>query len=111
MFIPGENVSFRFTLPFYSSDVNKGYVTFYQDDRVILELSKNASSFKAIPGKRQCYVDVTLTQQQSLLFENDEDYYAQINLIVSNGSGGTFRCTSKKVKGSNGTQFKQEVVT
>ena len=111
MFIPGETVSFRFTLPFYSSDISKGFVTFYQDDRVILEITTAASKYKSVAGQRKCYVDVTLTQQQSLLFDDDKDYYAQINVLVSDGSGGTLRCTSRKVKGSNGTQFKQEVVT
>ena len=107
MFIPGETVSFRFTIPFYRSDVSKGYVTFFQDNRVILELQASSSNFKAVGSERKCYLDISLTQPQSLLFEGYTEYSVQLNIMLTDGS----RCVSREIKSYNGKQFKPEVVT
>ena len=105
MFIPGETIAHQFYLPFVRSDISRVYVTYHQDDRIILK--KYVTATQLVPEERRSYFNMDLTQEESLLFQNDKLYTIQLNVVFANGA----RAASTEIKGINGMQHIQEVVT
>lgn len=50
---------------------------------------------------------VTLSQEESLLFEDNRDFKIQLNVLTTSGS----RCVCHEIKGSNGVQHHREVIS
>ena len=105
MFIPGETISHQFFIPFVRSDVGKILVTYRQFDDVILVKTVYPGQIETLEGKSQ--FTVTLSQEESLLFDNEADYYIQLNVIFTSGA----RCASSEMRGTNGVQHVKKVVT
>ena len=107
MFTPGETVSYKFILPFIRSDVGRIYVSYYQNNHIILEKTVPCVQVVNMSDEGKSYFTVSLSQEESLLFENMSDYFMQINIVFANG----MRAASRLMKGTNGIQQIQEVVT
>jgi hypothetical protein len=103
VFIPGETVSFRFILPFVDEEIVKVITTFKQNDHIVCEIPVESSYI----GDGQFVI--TLSQEQSLLFKDDTDFYIQLNAIL-NVDGSSIRCASTEIKCSNYRQHIREVV-
>lgn len=104
MFIPGETITHRFYIPFSTDNVSKIYVSYRQDNKLIFqtEVSKQDIQSEGI----NYYFEVLFTQEQSLLFKNNNSYTVQLNVALESGK----RCTSIELKGENGVQHIREVV-
>ena len=105
MFIPGETIAHQFYLPFVRSDISRVYITYHQEDRIILK--KYVTATQLVPEGNRSHFDMDLSQEESLLFQNDKPYTFQLNVVFTNGA----RATSTEMKGINGMQHIQEVVT
>ena len=107
MFTPGETVTHRFILPFFRSDIGRIYISYHQNNHIVLEKTVPAIQIENITSENSSRFVVTLTQEESLLFENGKDYYIQLNVAFTSGA----RAASRLIKGTNGIQQIQEVVT
>ena len=107
MFIPGETISHRFIIPFVRSDIGRVYITYHQDDRIILKKSIPGPQVRRLSDSNESYFIITFTQKESLLFRNNNDYTVQLNVVFDSGD----RCTSYEISGKNGMQHIKEVVT
>ena len=105
MFHPGETVTHTFTIPFLFSEVSKVIITYKQNDHIIL--TKAITSDFADSSESTSSVIVTLTQEESLLFEENKDFRIQLNVFTKSGA----RVTSDEIKGENGAQHYKEVIT
>lgn len=112
MFYPGETIVQSFIVPFLQSDIDKAIVSYKQNDHIVLE--KEATSTQIyddtdpndpVPVEFSELV-IVISQEESLLFENDMSYEIQIN-IFSMGN----RQTSEPIKDTTGRQFYREVYT
>lgn len=104
MFHPGETVSHTFTIPFQASEVAKVIVTYKQNDRIVL--AKTITSGITDSTDSASIVSLTLTQQESLLFEEKKGFTIQLNVFTNNGR----RVTSNEIRGENGAQHYKEVI-
>ena len=104
MFHPGETVSHTFTIPFSSSEVAKIIVTYKQNDHIIL--TKTITSNITDSSESTSLAVVTLTQEESLLFEEGKDFKIQLNVLTNSGN----RITSNEIKGENGAQHYKKVI-
>ena len=106
VFIPGETISHKFVVPFQSGSVTKIIVTYRQDNHVILEKIVYPGQVESLPAGNGQFT-VLLSQEESLLFDDDKLFYVQINAILTNNT----RCTSAEIKGTNLKQHIREVVS
>lgn len=106
MFIPGETISHEFHIPFVQSDgIRVIYVTYKQNDDVFLIKEVYPGQItEELPGS---HFTVTLSQQESLLFQNNSNFYVQLNVLFESGA----RSTSVALKGTNEDQHLREVVS
>lgn len=108
MLIPGETAVHYFTMPFELSDVSEIIVTYKQRGYIVLEKVITASSqdvtFSVDDNKTVFYF--RLTQEESLLFEDEEDYSVQLNVKMQN----TNRVASYPVFARTGPQYKRQVI-
>ena len=105
MFIPGETIAHRFNIPFPKEGITRVLVTYKQENRTILVKTVYSNEIQA--SGNNCYLTVTLSQEESLLFKNDKNFKAQLNILFSSG----VRCASKEVDGINGIQHIRKEVT
>ena len=108
MFIPGETISFEFQLPFEKNDIQKVILTYRQRDHIVLV--KTIYPGQIVNEVHGSHFVVTLTQEESLLFKDDDYFYVQINVTFIAPDGNT-RCTSYELRGENKLQHYREVVT
>lgn len=106
MFSPGETTVQRFTVPFTPSELSTIIVTYRQDDHIVL-IKTITSGFTAGATAGETAFEIALTQQESLMFKDDSDYYVQINVYTTSGS----RATSKEMKDSTGVQHYKKVIS
>lgn len=107
MFTPGETITSEYHLPFRQEDVAALYLSFRQDDRIILSKQINRTNIiNSTSPVNTSYIIGTLTQEESLLFDDNKQYYAQWNALLINGQ----RITSEEMRGTTGTQHKREVI-
>ena len=101
-FHPGETVVLNFIIPFNILDVKAVILSFRNNDRVAFEAV--ATSFRAEEdensGTSKTRVGFTMTQAESLQFEENNIYYMQLNVFGPNSS----RMTSKEIKVTTGAQ-------
>ena len=102
MFIPGETISHKFYIPFVRSDIDRIYVSYKQNDCLILKKTVYPGSVTR-EGVNSYFI-VVLSQEESLLFQDDMGYTIQLNVIFTSGA----RCSSKDIKGVNGAQHLRE---
>ena len=98
-FHPGETVVLNFVIPFSLYDVKAVVVSFRNNDRVAFEAI--ATSFKQEgddPYKTR--VGFTLTQAESLQFDENSIYMMQLNVFGPNSS----RIVSDEIKLTTGAQ-------
>ena len=105
MFVPGETIAFLFNLPFNKEIVDTIQVSFRQSDRIILVVTVNQGSL--IHTEKGSQFTVGLSQQQSLLFDDNACFYAQLNVLFTTGT----RATSKEMRGENILQHIRKVVS
>ena len=84
-FHPGETVVMNFVLPFNQLDVKAVVLSFRDRNSVVLETM--ATGFKSEgENNEKTRVGYTLTQEESLLFEENSIYQLQLNVFGPNGS-------------------------
>ena len=105
MFHPGETVSHTFIIPFAATEVAKVIITYKQNDCIIL--TKTITSGISDSINSMASIDVDLTQEESLLFEEKASFTIQLNVFTNNGR----RITSNEIVGENGAQHYKEVIT
>lgn len=106
MFIPGETIAHQFIIPFVANEIEKVIVSYKQDDHIVLELTVTSEQIEQGETAAEAKFTVSLSQTQSLLFMNNKDTYAQLNVILPNGT----RCSSKEMKLDTGNQHIREVI-
>lgn len=107
VFIPGETISHQFFVPLTQGDVSRVYVSYRQDGRVILIKNVYPGHMTNVTSGVGSSFIVTLSQQESLLFRDNESFTVQVNMILRDG---VTRYTSKEMNGENGIQHIREVV-
>ena len=112
MFIPGETISHTFIIPFDRTDIDTVIVSYEQKGHIVLERTiASQSEFNEYhdahgildPSKTE--ITVCLTQAESLLFEDRQDFTVQLNVYT-----GRSRHASAPIRGSNGIQHYKEVI-
>ena len=106
MFSPGETVAHQFIIPFVANEISKVVVSYKQDDDIVLEKTIT-SGFKKHEVSAKTEFIVTLSQQESLLFNEIKDLYIQLNVYTKEGA----RATSTPIRSANGYQFYKEVIS
>ncbi len=114
MFYPGETVELRFLLPFSVAEVEKVLVSLGRRDEGggfdYIVLDKSADVEEVSRGESVAYF--TLTENESLMFEDDRDICIQLNIRTTNNELGVkARHTSDVMLLTSGTQYYREVVT
>ena len=109
MFHPGETVINNFVIPFEKADISQIIVTYKQFDDIVLERTiTSADRFAFIdysdPAKTKFRIQ--LSQEESLLFNENTDYKIQLNVYTEGGS----RHASCEIRGTNGVQHYKEVI-
>lgn len=107
VFIPGETISHQFFVPFTQGDVSKVYVSYRQNGRIVLVKNVYAGHLTNVTSGVGSSFTVTLSQQESLLFQDDKSFTIEINVISRNGQT---RYTSQEMDGETGIQHIREVV-
>ena len=87
-FHPGETVLLNFIIPFYKEDVAAVVISFRNQHHVAFEAM--ATSFLDVDNEPQkMRVGYTMTQAESLQFEERSYYGMQLNVYSKNGSRAT----------------------
>lgn len=107
MFIPGETIGYRFYIPFVAGDVARIFVSYKQDGKLLVRKTVSPGQIINVAGGGQSYFTLSLTQEESLMFQDDYSYSIQLNVVLTSGA----RCVSKEMNGSTGIQHIREVVT
>lgn len=106
MFVPGETISHKFFIPVVQGDVVKLNVSYRQEGRIVLVKQVYPGSVtNDSSGVGSSFV-VTLSQEESLLFQNNKSYTVQVNMLLKDN----VRCASVEMNGANGVQHIREVV-
>ena len=105
MFIPGETITHEFTIPFADDEISKVIVTYKQNNKIIL--TKPISSGFEQVTQAKTKITVLLSQQESLLFSDKDDYFIQLNVFTNEGA----RAASAEFRGSTGHQHYKKVIT
>ena len=103
VFSPGETIVHEFHLPFGGNDISEVIVSYYQNGRIIFIKHYNGE-YKSIPTGSQ--FTVGLLQEESLLFDDNSDFYVQLNVMFNSGT----RATSREMRGRNIKQHIREAV-
>lgn len=81
-FHPGDTVVFDLTIPFAKEDLEAVKVSFRNNNAVVFEVE--ITSFQAKGDKSR--IGFTMTQEESLLFNENDIYKMQLNVYGANGS-------------------------
>ena len=108
MLIPGETALHSFAVPFNLESISKIIVTYKQNDHIVFEKTITSASTDVIFSEENNTTSFSfrLTQQQSLLFEDDNDYSIQINVL----SNSNVRAVSNIIKSKSGSQYVRTVI-
>lgn len=109
MFIPGETISHRFHLPFSKTNIIKVIATYRQDGHIVLD-PKTIYPSQITTEQTGSQFVITLSQEESLLFEDDKYFYVQLNVLTS-VNGSNVRTTSYELRSETKLQHLREVVT
>lgn len=104
MFIPGETVRHQFIIPFAYDEIDHVVISYRQKDNIILEKTIT-SDFDELTGDTTS-IAYDLSQQESLLFTDDNSFTIQLNVYTINGS----RHASREMKSSSGIQYYRNVM-
>lgn len=102
MFFPGETVNHTFIVPFDITEIGRAIISYKQNGHIIVEKEATSSSVDNENSETSsCNLIVSLTEKESLLFEDNSEYSIQIN-IFSPVNG---RITSKPIYDCTGEQY------
>ena len=107
MFIPGETITHEFRIPFASEDIKTIYVTYRQNDQIVLVKKVFPVDIHDVSGDLN-FFQVTLEQNESLLFKNNATFYVQLNVLFNDSKT---RAASVELKGTTGRQHYGKVVS
>lgn len=103
-FHPGETLVLNFVLPFSPYDVQAVALSFRNGNRVAFETLANTCvpepQGTSVDEATKCRVGYTITQAESLQFDEFEIYQAQLNVYGPNGS----RIASDEIRVETGAQ-------
>ena len=122
MFFPGETVSHSFVLPFVRDEISQIVISYKQNGKIIFEKiinNKKASDTNATEGETNnddstvefiedgpyTTIAFSFSQTESLLFEDESPFTAQINVHCVDGT----RHTSHECNSSSGIQYLREI--
>lgn len=111
MFNPGETVTHTFVIPFTKTSLSQVIVSYKQDGYVILERITSGRDFfdhevNGVIDPVKTDIQITLSQEESLLFRDRHNYTIQLNVFTEGGS----RHVSCEIKGTSGVQHHREVI-
>lgn len=105
MFCPGETVVHQFNIPFAVNDISKVIVTYKQRDHIVKIIPVD-SGFTQGESEYETAFSVTLSQNDTLLFEERCPYKAQLNVLTVSGT----RSASDEMWDETGPQQYKEVI-
>lgn len=105
MFCPGDTVVHNFTIPFAVNELAKVVVSYKQKDRIV-KIIEVTSGFSQGSTNMEAVFSVTLSQQDTLLFDESYPYRAQLNVLTTTGT----RCTSNEMPDKTGPQQYKRVI-
>ena len=105
MFIPGETLTHTFTIPFDKVNIDTLIVSYRQYERLVLEkiVTSKTSMLPREDGKLD--VSVHLTEEESLLFADENTVGIQVNILFVDGS----RIASNEMYEETGLQHIDEI--
>lgn len=117
MFHPGETVVHSFIIPFVTSTISQIIVSYRQNDHIILEriitsamlnlnLQGGGGALQNFEDPAMTKFKIELTQEESLLFNDNEKFYIQLNVYTEAGS----RHASCEIDSTSGIQHIREVI-
>jgi hypothetical protein len=103
MLIPGDTVVHNFTIPFDYDDVEEVDISYKQGDRIVYEkkITHQTSDVYITRGDGFTILSCDLSQNVTLLFEDNMTYTIQLTVLTSGGG----RTTSGIIKSSSGIQY------
>lgn len=107
MFNPGETIGHKFIIPILTSEIQKVIVSYKQNGHIVLELTVTSEHIEQGETVTESEFTVTFSQAQSLLFDENGDVYAQLNVILKSGT----RCASREILIHTGPQHIREVIS
>ena len=78
--IRGTTPTLTFTTPYKAGEVADGYITFTMQGRILLDINITSDSVVILDN----YIQLKLTQEQTLLFNTKYRTQVQLRLILSN---------------------------
>ena len=105
MFFPGETITHVFYIPFNINEVNHIVLSYKQNGAIMFE--KTVTSGFEADATNITKVSYPLSQNESLLFEDDSPFTIQCNVYTN---GGT-RHTSHEMNSESGIQYLRDVLT
>ena len=105
MFFPGETISHTFYIPFAKDEISYVILSYKQNGAIILEPKITSGFEKDI--KNYTKFTYALTQNESLLFDDNSPFTIQVNVYTLNGT----RHASHELSSKSGVQYLREVMT
>lgn len=103
MFNPGDTVIHRFLIPFTIHETDIVYITYKQNGHVVLKKTAGAPT---VSEDGTSMIQIEFTQRESLMFKDNTDCMAQINVTTSNGK----RLSSREIPVKLGVQHYRAVI-
>lgn len=104
MFFPGETVTHRFVVPFDSDEIDRVILSYKQNNNIIFE--KTITSGFIDEGHDLTSFSFEFSQDESLLFSDNEKFTIQCNVYTKGGS----RHASHEMRSGSGVQYLREVI-
>ena len=105
MFTPGETVVHHFIIPFADDELAKVVITYKQHDRIVF-MKEIISNFEKIT-EVSTRITLALSQQETLLFDDNSNYSIMLNVFTNRGS----RATSAELHDRTGKQHYKKVMS
>ena len=104
MFTPGETITHAFIIPFAANELNKVVVSYKQQESIVFE---KTITYGFIPKDQHITsIEFQLTQEESLLFADNEAITIQLNVYTNQGT----RHTSRELDSRSYVQYLREIM-
>ena len=104
MFFPGETITHVFYIPFNMNEVSHVVLSYKQNGAIMFE--KTVTSGFEADSSTTTKISYPLTQNESLLFEDNSPFTIQCNVYTINGT----RHTSYEMSSESGIQYLRDVL-
>jgi len=104
VFTPGETITHAFIIPFAANELNKVVVSYKQQESIVFE--KTITYGFIAKDQHITSIEFQLTQEESLLFADDEEITIQLNVYTNQGT----RHSSRELSSSSYVQYLREIM-